>query len=95
MQAASLMSTTLEIKSSSKEELKTKLKPPYKAPGQIMQVNNNGTIHITVNSVKDTYNIRRLIPYNSENGINHGGECNMRTSNKKRRKHKQQSVTQD
>jgi hypothetical protein len=71
-----------------------KYEAPYKGPFQILPVNNNGTVHITVDSVTDTYNIRRLIPYHPENGINHGGECNMQTS-KKRREHRQQSVTVD
>ena len=36
---------------------------PYQVPFEILKVNDNGTVRLTVNSVTDTYNIRRLVPY--------------------------------
>ena len=62
-----------------------KYESPYQGPFEILKVNDNGTVRLTVNSVTDTYNIRRLVPYVSENGANHGGECNMRISKKRRK----------
>ena len=62
-----------------------KYESPYQAPFEILKVNDNGTVRLTVNCVTDTYNIRRLVPYMSENTINHGGECNMRISKKRRK----------
>ena len=61
-----------------------KYESPYQGPFEILKVNNNGTVRLTVNSVMDTYNtnnIRRLVPYVSENDANQGGECNMWISN--------------
>ena len=63
-----------------------KYESPYQGPFNILKVNDNGTVRLMVKSVEDTYNVRRLVPYHSETGIDHGGECNMRVS-KKRRKH--------
>ena len=50
-----------------------------------MQVNDNGTVRLKVNAVEDTYNLRRIIPYYAAPDPDHGGECNMRTSKKKRK----------
>jgi len=63
-----------------------KYESPYQGPFDITQVNDNGTVRLKVNSVEDTYNIRRIIPFHAAPDPDHGGECNMRTS-KKRRKH--------
>ena len=68
-----------------KRGTENKYESPYAGPYQILQVNDNGTVRLMVKSVADDYNIRRLIPYHS-NDVDHGGECSMRTS-KKRRKH--------
>ena len=62
-----------------------KYESPYQGPFEILKVNDNGTVRLTVNSVTDTYNIRRLVPYLSENDIDHGGECNMRISKRRRK----------
>mgnify|MGYP006959998310 CR=1 FL=1 len=61
---------------------------PYLCLLDIMQVNDNGTVRLKVNAVEDTYNIRRIIPYYVAPDPDHGGECNMRTSKKKRTKQK-------
>ena len=61
-----------------------KYEAPYQGPFTIMQVNDNGTVRLKVNSVEDTYNIRRIIPYYSAPDPDHGGECNMRISKHKR-----------
>ena len=68
-----------------KRGTENKYESPYKGPHDILQVNDNGTVRIMVNSVTDTYNIRNLVPFHDETTINHGGECNMRTSKKRRR----------
>ena len=62
-----------------------KYESPYHGPFVIMQVNDNGTVCLKVNAVEDTYNIRRIIPYHTSPDPDHGGECNMRTSKKKRK----------
>ena len=62
-----------------------KYEAPYKGPYDIEKVYDNGTVRLTVNAVTDTYNIRRLVPFQTPDTINHGGECNMRTSRKRRR----------
>jgi hypothetical protein len=67
-----------------KRGTENKYEAPYTGPFLVEQINNNGTVRLTVKSVTDTYNIRRLIPYNSRN-MNHGGECNMRLSKKRRK----------
>ena len=59
---------------------------PYQGPFNILNINNNGTVHLMVKSIEDTYNIRQLIPYHSKTDRDHGGECNMQTF-KKCRKH--------
>jgi hypothetical protein len=63
-----------------------KYESPYQGPFEITQVNDNGTVRLKVNSVEDTYNIRRIIPFHAAPDPDHGGECNILTS-KKRRKH--------
>jgi hypothetical protein len=68
-----------------KRGTENKLESPYQGPFEVLKVNDNGTVRLTINSVTDTYNIRRLVPYRSENDINHGGECNMRTSKRRRK----------
>ena len=60
----------------------------YQGPFNILQVYDNGTVRLKVKSVEDTYNIRRLVPYNSAPDPNHGEVCNMQTSKKKRTKQK-------
>ena len=62
-----------------------KYESPYHGPYEVLEVRDNGTVRLKVNSVTDTYNIRRLVPFITENGINYGGECNMRTSKKRRK----------
>ena len=62
-----------------------KYESPYIGPLDIMKVNDNGTVRLKVNAVEDTYNIRRIIPYHTAPDPDHGGECNMRTSKKKRK----------
>ena len=62
-----------------------KYETPYAGPFEILKVNDNGTVRLMVNSVEDSYNIRRLEPYHSETDPNHGGVCNMRISRKRRR----------
>jgi len=68
-----------------KRGTENKYESPYQGPFEILQVNDNGTVRFMVKSVVDTYNIRRLVPYHSETDINHGGECNMRLSRKRRK----------
>ena len=62
-----------------------KYEAPYKGPFEILRVNDNGTVRLKVNSVEDTYNVRRIKPYHSATDPNHGGGCNMRNSRKRRR----------
>lgn len=69
-----------------KRGTKNKYESPYQSPFNILKVNDNGAVWLIIKSVKDTYNIRRLVPYHSETDLAHGGECNMWTS-KKCRKH--------
>ena len=59
--------------------------PLYQGPFEILSVDDNGTVHLTVNSVMNTYNRRRLVSYMSEYDIDHGGECNMWISKKCRK----------
>ena len=42
-----------------------KYEAPYKSPYCILHVNDNGTVRLQVGAVKDTVNIRRLMPYTS------------------------------
>jgi len=68
-----------------KKGTENKYETPYMGPFEILQVNNNGTVRLKVNSVVDTYNIRRIIPYHSEPNFHHGGECSMQTYKRKRK----------
>ena len=68
-----------------KRGTENKYEAPYKGPYEVIRVLENGTVRLTVNAVIDTYNVRRLMPYHSADDVNHGGECNMRTSKKRRR----------
>ncbi len=68
-----------------KRGTENKYEAPYKGPYEVIRVLENGTVRLTVNAVTDTYNVRRLMPYHSADDVNHGGECNMRTSKKRRR----------
>jgi hypothetical protein len=63
-----------------------KYEAPYEGPYTITKVKDNGTVHLKVNNVEDTYNIRQLTPYLGTESIDHGGECSMRTSRAKRRR---------
>ena len=63
-----------------------KYETPYQGPFEVLKVNDNGTVRLMINSVEDTYNIRRLAPYHESTDQDHGGECNMRTSRAKRKK---------
>ena len=58
-----------------------KYEVPYKGSYYILQVYENGTVHLQVGAVEDTVNLRRLTPYTSaptkEDSFNHGGECSM------------------
>ena len=62
-----------------------KYESPFSGPHEILKVNDNGTVCLQVKAVADDYNIRRLYPYHSATDPNHGGECNMRISRKRRR----------
>jgi transposase InsO family protein/exonuclease VII small subunit len=62
-----------------------KYESPFTGPHEILKVNDNGTVRLQVKAVADDYNLRRLYPYHSANDPNHGGECNMRNSRKRRR----------
>jgi transposase InsO family protein len=69
-----------------KKGTENKYEMPYSGPYRIEKVNDNGTVRLTVKSVTDTYNIRRLLPYyDKRTSFNHGGECSMRLSKKRRR----------
>jgi hypothetical protein len=54
-----------------------KYEQPYSGPYHITQVNTNGTVHLKINAVTDTVNIRHIHPFKTPNS-NRGGECNMR-----------------
>jgi hypothetical protein len=58
---------------------------PYEGPYTITKDNDNGTVHLKVNKVEDTYTIWRLTLYLGTESIDQGGECSMRTSRVKRR----------
>ena len=60
-----------------------KYEAPFSGPYKILHVNDYGTVRLMLKSVEDTYNMR-LVPYHSETDLDHGGECNMRTSRKRR-----------
>jgi hypothetical protein len=61
-----------------------KYEAPYKGPYLILKLNNNGTVHLKVGAVTDTYNVRRLTPYTEPKPFNHGGKCNMRITRSRR-----------
>ena len=63
-----------------------KYEQPYSGPHTVRKVNTNGTVRLQKGSVTDTVNIRRLEPYKDSTDSNRGGECNMRTSKKRRRR---------
>ena len=54
-----------------------KYEQPYKGPYMIHRVNTNGTVHLQMDSVMDTVNIRHIHPYKTSDS-NRGGECSMR-----------------
>jgi hypothetical protein len=55
-----------------------KYEQPNSGPYRITQVNTNGTVHLKINAVTDTVNIRRIHPSFNTLNSNHGGECSMR-----------------
>jgi transposase InsO family protein len=63
-----------------------KYEQPYSGPHTISEVFKNGTVRLTIGSVTDTYNIRRLLPFREASSSNHGGECNMPTNRRKRQR---------
>lgn len=65
-----------------------KYEQPYSGPHPILQVNKNGTVRLQKGAVAETVNIRRIEPYQAAPDSIHGGECNMRTSRKRRREHR-------
>ena len=65
-----------------KRGTENKYENPYEGPYPILQVNDNGTVRLKVKHVTDSYNVRRLTPYTD---IDHGGECNMRQSKRRRK----------
>ena len=68
-----------------KRGTENKYEQPYNGPHKILAVYDNATVRLMVNSVVDTYNIRRLEPYHSNNSADHRGECNMRKSKHRRK----------
>ena len=65
----------------------------YKGPYSILHVNDNGTVHLKVGAVEDTYNVQRLTPYIQAAASDHGGECNMPTQI--RRSARQKALAED
>ena len=63
-----------------------KYEAPYHLPFDILQVYDNGTVHLMVKSVADTYDIRRLMPYHLATDPDHGAVSNMWTFEQKKRK---------
>jgi len=68
-----------------KRGTENKYETPYLGPFDILKVNDNGTVRLQMGAIIDTVNIRRITPYYSAAVPDHGGECNMQTSKKKRR----------
>ena len=62
-----------------------KYETPSSGPHTILKVYDNGTVHMQVKSVTDTYNICHLTPYVEPNISSHGGECSMRMYRKRRK----------
>ena len=60
-----------------------KYEQPYCRPYRITQVNMNGTVHLKINAVMDTVNIRCIHPFKTPNS-NRGGECSMRRAKDRR-----------
>ena len=60
-----------------------KYEQPFSGPHKVLQVNNNGTVHLLTGAVSDTVNIRQIEPFKEASSSIHGGECNMRHSKKK------------
>jgi hypothetical protein len=60
-----------------------KYEQPYSGPYHITQVNTNGTVHLKINAVMDTVNIRCIHPLKTPNS-NRWGECNMRRARDRR-----------
>jgi hypothetical protein len=55
-----------------------KYEQPYSRPYCITQVDTmNGTVHLKINAVMDTVNIRRIHPFKTPNSNRGGGECSM------------------
>ena len=53
----------------------------YNGPYLVMQVNTNGTVHLKIDAVTDTVNIRCIHPYKMmSSNANHGGKCSMHRS---------------
>jgi transposase InsO family protein len=46
-----------------KRGTENKMEAPFAGPYEILQVNNNGTVHLKVNAVTDVYNIRNIKPF--------------------------------
>jgi transposase InsO family protein len=76
-----------------KRGTENKYESPYKGPYSILQVNDNGTVHLKVGAVEDAYNIQRLTPYIQAVASNHGREYNLPTQI--RRSARQQALSQD
>jgi hypothetical protein len=58
--------------------------PFLSGPQEILKVNTNGTVHLSVSSVTDMLNTHHIKPYKKASGSIHGEECNMQLSRKKR-----------
>jgi len=69
-----------------KRGTENKYETPYSGPYPILQVNDNGTVQLKVKATIDTYNIRRLYPYTGSTDQDHGGECNMHTNRRSKRR---------
>ena len=75
-----------------KRKMNHPIKDLLKSSKSVIRVAN---VHLTVNSLTDTYNIRCLVPYVSENNANHGGECNMRILRSVEKTNKNKFFTHD
>jgi hypothetical protein len=67
-----------------KRGTENKYEAPYQGPFTITQVNENGTVQMTIKSVEDAINIRWLTPYLGTDNTPHGGECSMQNSRVRR-----------
>jgi len=52
-----------------------KYESPFQGPFDFTQVNYNGTVHLKVYSVEDTYNTRRIIPFHAVPDPDYGEVC--------------------